>query len=579
MINDQSFHKVIKPNKLSVLLRKAKNEMRKTKSEVRSAFTLLELLLVIAVIAVLAGVVLFNLNPAQRLEDANNTKVLNTANDIEKAIKIYSVENSGNLPSSLQSITTSGIYDICKSGQTTGCINLDELVTGGKLSFIPEDNRYSTTYKSGYKLDFNPTKAESKVYSQSEYEQVTKYCPPGDNCLPPVAEWLFEQTNGTTALDTSGNNMNATLTNGSSWSDGKYGNASILDGVNDYVQVNNNALINNMSQSTISFWIKLNSLSSSQIPISKDGDSGYYIQINSNGQPYIRYGSAVTHVGSVGTITTGTWTYLTMVYNGSTLVLYKNGVLLSGSSSGTPPVSQDDKLWIGGYSANGGAAPNSYFVNGLIDNTRIYNYARTPEQIAWEYNEGLPYAHWKFDESSGTIAYDSSGNSKNATLINGATFSSGKYGNAITLGGINDYLTVASMGSFNKFTVTAWIKTSTGTLNNIVSGSGAAIYSSIRSNKLSWFDGISWRDGTTTLTDGQWKHVAFIFANGAHYMYVNGNIEYNNNAGNGSYTSGSIGYIGAVYTPDRYFNGQIDDMKVYNYALTKSQIMQSMHEI
>jgi len=53
---------------------------------------------------------------------------------------------------------------------------------------------------------------------------------------------------------------------------------------------------------------------------------------------------------------------------------------------------------------------------GKIDHVRIYDYARTPAQIAWDYNRGAPVGWWKFDKGEGLTAYDSSGNENNGTL-------------------------------------------------------------------------------------------------------------------------------------------------------------------
>ena len=48
----------------------------------------------------------------------------------------------------------------------------------------------------------------------------------------------------------------------------------------------------------------------------------------------------------------------------------------------------------------------SYWYSGAIDNVKIYNYARSPAQIAWDYNRGAPVAHWRLDECQGNVAHD-----------------------------------------------------------------------------------------------------------------------------------------------------------------------------
>lgn len=62
---------------------------------VRKGFTLLELLLVIAIIAILAGLIIFNLNPAQRLRDSNDARVRSDISAIASAAALYITDKSG----------------------------------------------------------------------------------------------------------------------------------------------------------------------------------------------------------------------------------------------------------------------------------------------------------------------------------------------------------------------------------------------------------------------------------------------------------------------------------------------------
>src|SRR6476660_3289792 len=69
-------------------------------------------------------------------------------------------------------------------------------------------------------------------------------------------------------------------------------------------------------------------------------------------------------------------------------------------------------------------------------------------------------AGYAFDEVSGTTAADASGHSIVGTLTNGPTFAAGKYGNAVALDGINDYVTLGNPTSLRltgSMTISAWI--------------------------------------------------------------------------------------------------------------------------
>lgn len=191
-------------------------------NSVKKGFTLLELLLVIAIIAALASLIFFTLSPADRLNDANAAKTLASARDLEKAIKTYIVSNAGNLPSSLQNISQPGIFDICKTGQTIGCINLDELVAAGTLSSIPEDANNSTQYLTGYKLKYSPSANYFNVYLKNDYDNELVFCPPGDfNCTPPYTQWLLNENAGLNVGDSLGT-YTSTIS-GATWVDGYEG--------------------------------------------------------------------------------------------------------------------------------------------------------------------------------------------------------------------------------------------------------------------------------------------------------------------------------------------------------------------
>lgn len=64
-----------------------------------------------------------------------------------------------------------------------------------------------------------------------------EHCAPGDNstCSPPVGEWKFDERTGSSAFDTSGNNLTGTLTGNATFSTGELGSSILLDGTGDYI--------------------------------------------------------------------------------------------------------------------------------------------------------------------------------------------------------------------------------------------------------------------------------------------------------------------------------------------------------
>ena len=106
----------------------------------QKGFTLLEVLLVVAVIAILAGIVIIAINPGKNLADTRDSQRKADVNTIINAVYQYALDNNGNLPASLPASAT----EICS---TTGgtcsspvAIDLGVLTASGKyIVAIPKD--------------------------------------------------------------------------------------------------------------------------------------------------------------------------------------------------------------------------------------------------------------------------------------------------------------------------------------------------------------------------------------------------------------------------------------------------------
>ncbi len=123
------------------------------KSEVKTkkGFTLLEVLLVVAIIAILAGIVIVALNPGKQLADARNTQRQADVNTILNAVYQYSIDNKGNMPGTITVSSTA----ICKTGASscTGYIDLSALTLNEKyLTALPNDPSASSTSITGYNI-------------------------------------------------------------------------------------------------------------------------------------------------------------------------------------------------------------------------------------------------------------------------------------------------------------------------------------------------------------------------------------------------------------------------------------------
>lgn len=118
-------------------------------------FTLIEVLLVIAILAILASIVIIAINPAKQLGEAQNVERRSDVKTILDAINQYSIDNNGALPSGII-VGTSCVNDgdeICRPDATCGGTSLDVLVSGDKyLTDIPTDPVEVTTTGTGYAI-------------------------------------------------------------------------------------------------------------------------------------------------------------------------------------------------------------------------------------------------------------------------------------------------------------------------------------------------------------------------------------------------------------------------------------------
>ncbi|TSC55422.1 MAG: Uncharacterized protein G01um101418_906 [Parcubacteria group bacterium Gr01-1014_18] len=120
-------------------------------------FTLLEILLVVAAIAILAGIVIVAINPAKQLADTRNSQRRSDVNTILNAVYQYMLDNNGTIPASIpanDTCATTATNEVCKTGGAcTGLVDLSVITANQKyVVSVPTDPTGSTTNGAGYHI-------------------------------------------------------------------------------------------------------------------------------------------------------------------------------------------------------------------------------------------------------------------------------------------------------------------------------------------------------------------------------------------------------------------------------------------
>lgn len=216
-----------------------------------------------------------------------------------------------------------------------------------------------------------------------------------------------------------------------------------------------------------------------------------------------------------------------------------------------------------------------------------------PQKANADITTGL-LGHWALDEGSGTTATDSSGNSHTGTFVDVPTWQAGRVGSgALQFDGTNDALTLATPSTLNAntYTISFWINGSasfSGTVYRLTKSTSITAFNSkyqidVTPSSVMFRTG----DGTassdddvysTTLTAGSWWHiVCSLDGSNVKSCYRNGTlISSTTNDVNVTLNTPVAAYLasGRPDTQNNNFEGIIDDILVYNRALSESDIQE-----
>ena len=199
---------------------------------------------------------------------------------------------------------------------------------------------------------------------------------------------------------------------------------------------------------------------------------------------------------------------------------------------------------------------------------------------------------WKLDETSGREVKDSSGNENIGKILSGMPrwqSSGGKINGALLFDGKGDYVHLADESNFDfagEVTVAAWIK-----VNRFDKEWQAIVTKGDSAWRLQRHQGADALEfactglqipgdspygglfGKKAVNDGKWHYVTGVYDGEKMYIYIDGIVDVSQPASGAVATNDQPVFIGEnAEMTGRFWNGLIDDVRVYNYALSEEQI-------
>jgi hypothetical protein len=428
-----------------------------------------------------------------------------------------------------------------------------------------------------------------------------------------VGYWPLNDSAGSKANDMSGKGNIGTISGTASWVNGKFNKALSFDGSTNYIQAGPVPSLTKNGTYTFSAWLKAPAVGTQTIFQSAPSCADRTGAVLSGSGVSFGYYNGTAWVGASGSFPANQYFHFAGVNNGGILSLYINGVLQSGTS--VPYVHcLDGNFYLGENTLIG---DTSKFA-GMMDDVRVYSRVLSVTEIQQLYKQNATQINsskndfltnglvglWSFDGKDmnwgANKVLDRSGQGNDGTLYGMSTTSSptnGKLGQALKFRGVSSgtYVNLGTSATLTpvNFAVSAWVNAGSGTYT----GGYGYVYSNARDCCTAGQNGINvfftsgilyaviWNGGSAASVNSPvavaqnsgWHHIVATYNGATLAVYVDGVLKNSASTALGvgtpaTYTTniGSMGYAPGVYT----FDGKIDDVRLYNRAITATEVKQ-----
>ena len=373
-----------------------------------------------------------------------------------------------------------------------------------------------------------------------------------------------------------------------------------FDGINDYAEIPEYQL--QKRSLAIEFWLK-RSGTGREIVLSQSLSSSDELSVAFDANNKLEFKLGNGTMRSNTSITDDKWHHYVITYdrNNQDAEIFIDFSLDETTNNFSVDYNSTGAILIGKHSAGGYP-----MFTGFIHELRLWNTTRTESDIVTKGNVTLSgresglIGNWTMDEAWGSVAKDKV-RSRHAQLM-GTTWSILPQNHAFEFNGISDYLLAANAGTLGfsdeaDLTLEAWFKTSASSKQTIFSNGKA---DGTRPEDFAWDIHLTSsgavvieNDGNSVSTgggynDNEWHHVsAVIERTKAVSLYIDGALV---TTGNAAIYKGFVGpklwigtrgwFEGSTEMRDQYFDGKLDDIRIWNVARKPEQIQRDfVHQL
>ncbi|MDA1192567.1 MAG: LamG domain-containing protein [Candidatus Poribacteria bacterium] len=191
-----------------------------------------------------------------------------------------------------------------------------------------------------------------------------------------VGYWTFDDGDGDTAVDSSGNGNDGALVRGPEWVDGQFGGALRFDGTQRHkVEVPHSDSFGTITTGvTLEAWVNPANFNS-WVSFGVKGDITYGMFINPSAFVRIHYSGGTTLDTAASILAANEWTHVVGTYDGAHARIYINGEMEAEIASALPVPAGTAAFVIGG------TLESRDWYTGMLDEVRLYNRGLTEDEV------------------------------------------------------------------------------------------------------------------------------------------------------------------------------------------------------